>query len=321
MVLADIYGAGRGESGKPFIPADRNRALAWYQKALSQGSPDDYPSPTLGLAHLLLQGQDNRSKEQGVRLMSQASEMGYAAAKIYLAYAHANGRYVTKDASLARTYMTQAGRLEDRIRNWGRIGGIPPPMDHGIADFGIRVPPEFAAAADRGHGSNLFREGSTAALPVKDVIFEGNTVFPQGELKRVSGLTTESYELKQLDQHLLKLRAYYRQNGYFLAQVYVPPQPLTNGVMRVLIWEGRIDKVIVSQKEGEQCFPPGVLEAYFSQAVPPGSHVTEHALEAAVLPLYDALPCNLRTELSEGARVGVTNFTVTVAIDKNAPWR
>jgi eukaryotic-like serine/threonine-protein kinase len=322
-LLGDIYGSGRQENGKIVVAQDEKRALAWYQKALEQGSPEDYPPPSASLAHALLRAKDDRAREQGFRLMSEASEMGFASAKIYLAYLHANGRRVPRNEALARTHLTQAARLESRIRNWGRIGGVSPPWSHRIHDdFGIRVAPEFPASIELGQGSKLYPAGAGRIMVIKDVILEGNSVFPPAELKRLLSLTLSpgSYEPAELQERLNKLRAFYRERGHFLAQVHVPAA-MSDGVFRAVVWEGRVEKIVINQKKEEQCLPPGVLESYFAQAVPANSPVTEHSLEAAVIPLYDGLPCTITTGLAPASRPGFTNLIVDLAIDKNATWQ
>ena len=73
---------------------------------------------------------------------------------------------------------------------------------------------------------------STYALSAIVQPYEGKETTLAG-LKRVADLITNAYHKK----------------GYFLAQAYIPAQEIKNGIVEIVVLEGRIGKVTVTRKQ------------------------------------------------------------------------
>ena len=317
-LLAHMYHYGREDGGNLVVAKDRERAMAWYERAITQGAPEDFPAPSIGLATLLLEGED-AARQRGLGLLTEAGAMGSTWAKVYLAYLYANGRGVARNLPAAQKYLVEAARLEARLRSWGSIDLLPP-MDHRIGAFGMRVPPEFDKSEDLGIAANVFATGGRIAI--KQAAFEGNTVFSQSRLRQMLALSSDgTYDANALFERLIVVRGFHRQRGYFLTQLYAPKQDARSGALRVIVLEGRIEKVTIEQPKDAQCMPPGLLEAYFAQLLPANALISEHALESALMPIHDGLPCTITTALDPGSKVGFSSFKVNLSVDRNSALR
>jgi hemolysin activation/secretion protein len=84
------------------------------------------------------------------------------------------------------------------------------------------------------------------AFPVKGYDLEGNTVLPQDALDKIfSEHTGPAVTFETIKQALAELQLAYRGRGYVTVQVSLPQQQLTNGVVRVLVTEGRLAEINV----------------------------------------------------------------------------
>lgn len=80
---------------------------------------------------------------------------------------------------------------------------------------------------------------------------DGNTVYSQADLapffQPLIGKTTTAAEIFQL---AAKIERKYHDDGYFLAQVVVPPQRVADGRVRLRVYEGAISNVVVEGDVG-----------------------------------------------------------------------
>ena len=76
---------------------------------------------------------------------------------------------------------------------------------------------------------------------------EGNTLLPDAEVQRtVAPQIGAKRVYGDIQKALESLEAVYRRAGFSTVQVYVPEQELTGGVVRLLVTEGVIGKVVIS---------------------------------------------------------------------------
>jgi hemolysin activation/secretion protein len=84
---------------------------------------------------------------------------------------------------------------------------------------------------------------------------EGNTLLPEAEVQRaVAPLVGEKRVYGDIQKALEALEQAYRRAGFSTVQVYVPEQELTGGVVRLVVTEGVIGKVVIS---GNRYFDAG----------------------------------------------------------------
>ena len=76
----------------------------------------------------------------------------------------------------------------------------------------------------------------------------GNTIYPEDVLAAtVREFVGKEQNIDGLNDAATKVRAYYRERGYFLVQAYLPQQEIKGGVVEIAVIEARIGKVAVPQ--------------------------------------------------------------------------
>ena len=79
---------------------------------------------------------------------------------------------------------------------------------------------------------------------LKDVAFEGLSAYTPAQLKAVYGTQIgKKISLADVYSMAANLTAKYRNDGYILTQVVVPPQTISDGIVRLRIVEGSLDQI------------------------------------------------------------------------------
>lgn len=78
------------------------------------------------------------------------------------------------------------------------------------------------------------------------IVFEGNTVFTQSDFLRFyEKMLGKTVTLNNIYMIADSITAFYRNQGYILSRAVVPPQEITEGIVRIKIVEGFINDVII----------------------------------------------------------------------------
>lgn len=81
---------------------------------------------------------------------------------------------------------------------------------------------------------------------VNEVDFDGNDVFTDAALQEYfATLINRPVSLPELNEVVETIEDKYKQAGYFLSRVYIPPQTLENGVLKVKVIEGFLSELFV----------------------------------------------------------------------------
>ena len=159
---------------------------------------------------------------------------------------------------------------------------------------------------------------SAPALRVRVTAFRisGSTVFSQEDLlATVREFVGRELDFKGLNEAAVRIRAYYRARGYFLAQAYLPQQQISGGVVEIAVLEGRLGKVEPKVKPDsglKESFARGVLEAHLT----PGAVITETGLERPLLLLSDLPGISVSSEIGPSREtVGAADLQVNVDKD------
>ncbi|MDA8561782.1 hypothetical protein N9L02_01545 [Gammaproteobacteria bacterium] len=109
-------------------------------------------------------------------------------------------------------------------------------------------------------------EAAKIKFTLNKVILEGNTVYSKKEIEKLykDKLKTKMSVL-DFQQIVQSITNYYRNNGYILSRAIIPPQHVKNGVIKVSVLEGFIDKIKI---QGDARNSKDILEKY-------GKHITE----------------------------------------------
>lgn len=199
---------------------------------------------------------------------------------------------------------------------------------HAQAPAPIQVPQQLDISRQRVPVAPLSQEApldlklqSTEASPIaksvdeirfeiRDFDIQGATVFTPEELKkRFAALSQGTTSLGEVRQVTQQLESDYKQLGYFLVRVFIPPQSISEGQLRIQVVEGYVGEL---QIEGAKPEWESLIRARFEQTLQekPVRLVT---LEEALLNLNDIPGMNGQGVLKQGKLLGSSVLTVTIS--------
>ncbi len=153
---------------------------------------------------------------------------------------------------------------------------------------------------DPGAGSTFF---------VRLIKIKGNTVFSDATLAPIvdvgEGL---DMTLGILNLYSQEIRAYYLSRGYFLAKAFVPKQEIVDGVVKVVVEEGKIGNIKVT---GNETIPTkDILKRFkkFSKERIPN----EKTLESALLELNDIIGVQAKSLVKPGETPGTSDLEIVI---------
>jgi hemolysin activation/secretion protein len=143
---------------------------------------------------------------------------------------------------------------------------------------------------------------------VQDFEFAGNSVVGSDILAQVAA----PFQGKQLTLEDLKavtgsISAYYHKQGYILAVAVLPEQEVSNGVIKVYIFEGRLGKVVIN---GDTGYAPGYLQSFFNRMRRQGV-IRKDIMERAILLMNDLPGMKISSVLQAGEEQGTTDIIIT----------
>ena len=141
----------------------------------------------------------------------------------------------------------------------------------------------------------------------------GNTLFDEATLlETVKEFIGKEQTIDGLNDAATKVRAYYRERGYFLAQAYLPQQEIKGGVVEIAVIEARVGKVAVNFKEGtrfSETMVRGIVESHLKE----GDIITESGLETPLLLLNDFPNAIVTSEIKPSQTLGAADLVVHVS--------
>src|SRR5258707_6528130 len=122
---------------------------------------------------------------------------------------------------------------------------------------------------------------------VKAFKISGNTIFGSDVLlASVQEFVGKEQNIDGLNDAATKVRAYYRERGYFLAQSDLPQQEIKDGVVEIAVIEARVGKVALNMKQGTR-YSEGLIRGIIENHLHQGDIITENGLETPLLLLND----------------------------------
>lgn len=104
--------------------------------------------------------------------------------------------------------------------------------------------PNFDLRIETPERSPVPRAVDDLVFAVKGVVVEGASHYPQAQVDQVfAGLVGQSVGLEAIRKAADALEQRYRADGFFLVRVFVPPQQVKDGLLRVQVIEGFIGSV------------------------------------------------------------------------------
>lgn len=148
------------------------------------------------------------------------------------------------------------------------------------------------------------------------ITFEGVSVYSDSELKSVfGGDIGKTISLADLYTIANKLTLKYRNEGYILTQVVVPPQEISGGTPRLRVVEGYVDKITVTRSDTSAPINMDNIEAYAAQ-ISTGGPLNARNLERELLLINDLPGVTARSVLSPSAtKTGAADMTIILDYD------
>ena len=169
-------------------------------------------------------------------------------------------------------------------------------------------PPVSRPVTESAVASGLPIEKATPGDPtkffVKKVVFEGSTRLPPAQLSALAReYENREVSLGELNILARRVRAAFRAKGLLVADAVIPSQTVNNGIVRMVISEGRYGKVTV---RGEKHYTERFIRRMFQPAVDAGV-VTSSDLYRSLLILNEYPDLVVQAQFSPGHEVGTTD--------------
>lgn len=158
-------------------------------------------------------------------------------------------------------------------------------------------------------GAPVVTEADSVKIVVKSLSVTGALAYSEAELLKLTGFTPESeLTLTELRGMATNITNYYRRNGYFVAQAYLPAQDIKDGAVTIAVIEGRYGKVTLNN----QSRLSGDLANGILGGLNEGDVVKSDPLENRLLLLSDIPGVTVRSTLIPGASVGTSDLVVNL---------
>lgn len=139
--------------------------------------------------------------------------------------------------------------------------------------------------------------------------FVGNDSVPTADLDRLlSPYVNQPCTLSTLAQAANYVTANYRQRGLVVAKAYLPAQEITDGIVEIMVVEGKIGKITV---DGNTNYSENFVRRFITEAVstPP---ISNDKLERGLLTLNEFEGLHVSSVLKRGTEPGTVDLQATV---------
>lgn len=151
---------------------------------------------------------------------------------------------------------------------------------------------------------------------LRGITFEGATVYSDAQLKGVIGdKVGQTVSLADIYGIANQLTAKYRNDGYILTQVVVPPQEIDGGVAKLRVVEGYVDSITISRADPNAPINMDNVRAYADQMTQSGP-LNARNLERELLLINDLPGVTARSVLSPSTtKTGAADMTIILDYD------
>ena len=183
--------------------------------------------------------------------------------------------------------------------------------------IGSTLPPSKVEAPVKVEGNAPFTapDGAEKILfTLSSVNIEGNTVYRQADLEKLyANMVGQKVSLANIYELAAQLTAKFRNDGYILTQVVVPPQTIAGGVVKLRVVEGSIDRIRIQGDNNNM--RNDVIRLYAAQ-LKKKPVLNNRDLEKALLLINDLPGVTARGVLSPSNNVvGASDLTIIVSRD------
>ncbi len=157
------------------------------------------------------------------------------------------------------------------------------------------------------------RGSASLKVTVKKFTISGNRVYSETELQpALKDSIGKELDFEGLIEAANSVRAYYRANGYFLAQAYLPAQQIKDGVVEIAILEGRLGTVEL-KPDPKARLRPEFAKGLLDHNLKEGDPITEVSLERPLLLLSDLPNVVVSSEIGPSTKaIGAADLRVNL---------
>jgi hemolysin activation/secretion protein len=209
---------------------------------------------------------------------------------------------LTAVALLATSSLAMAQAVPSSAES-SRVGGQLAPAQAPLLSKG-------APAAAPVSGSIAAPSGADKVkLTLKSVAVDNMTVYHESDIASIyQDMVGKQISLADVYAIADKLTAKYRNEGYILTQVIVPPQTIDNGNIRLRVVEGFVDQVVV---QGDTHGNTALLQG-FAENIRKAKPLNAKALERYVLLMNELSGLTARAVLAPSKTPGASDVTIVV---------
>lgn len=152
--------------------------------------------------------------------------------------------------------------------------------------------------------------GEQQKIQVRTLSISGAQVYPEAALLELTGFgAPRELTLSELRAMAARITRHYRNNGYFVAQAYLPAQDIKDGALTIAVLEGRYGQISL---KNSSTLSDGLANGLLA-GLQGGDTVAIAPLERSILLLSDIPGVNVQSTLVPGASVGASDLIVEVA--------
>ncbi len=181
-------------------------------------------------------------------------------------------------------------------------------------DMTPRVEPAIAVKDVRPQGAPAGAENIKFTL--NSIRFDGAGAYDDASLTSVyADKVGKTISLADLYSIAADVTRKYRNDGYILTQVVVPPQEISGGTPTLRVVEGYVSKITLQKENADAPIDMGLIEAYAGQ-ISQGNALNARDLERQLLIINDLPGVTARTVLSPSATTpGAADMLIIVSHD------
>jgi hemolysin activation/secretion protein len=146
-------------------------------------------------------------------------------------------------------------------------------------------------------------------IAVESLHINGQTLYSEAKLLAVTGFSPKSQlSLSDLRTMASNIAQYYHEQGYFVAQAYLPAQDIKNGAITITVVEGQYGKITLNnQSTLSDSLANSLLDGLKAKDT-----IAVTPLEQRLLLLSDIPGVNVKSTLTPGASVGASDLIINV---------
>lgn len=139
---------------------------------------------------------------------------------------------------------------------------------------------------------------------VNSFVLEGVKILPEAEIQAVlKPWLGKDIGFDDLQNACNAIQEYYRKKG-FTVQAILPPQKIAGGVVKILVTEAKLGKVVVDNPQGPTRFSKERAAQYITYANPVGEPLSMPAIERAIIILNETPGVVVSSQLEPGEKDG-----------------